>query len=116
MRRASQARHHSTKRLDRCVIGRTTIRVQTVHACAPTPLSYCSNCLWIGIRGEMPGAAQLATPKRILPNSVVAGILASFTFGTYWWSMHSVGQQDIELEVQREVERQQAAAAEQAGA
>ena len=59
---------------------------------------------------------QLAIPKKILPNGVVAGILASFVVGSYWWSMHSGGQQDIEQEVQKEVERQLKAAEAQAGA
>lgn len=59
---------------------------------------------------------HLVIPKKILPNGAVAGILVSFVVGSYWWSMHSVGQQDIEQEVQKEVERQQKAAEAQAGA
>lgn len=57
---------------------------------------------------------QLVIPKKILPNVAVAAILASFVAGSYFFSMHSVGQQDIEKEVQREVERQIKAAEEQA--
>ena len=59
---------------------------------------------------------QLVIPRKVLPNSAVAGILVSFVAGSYWWSMHSVGQQDIESEVQKEVERQVKAAEEQASA
>ena len=57
----------------------------------------------------------LQVPRRYLSNGVVAGILAAFAAGSYWWSMSAVGQNDIEKEVQREVERQQRAAAEQRG-
>ena len=64
----------------------------------------------------MPKGAQLVIPKKILPNTAVAGILMSFVAGSYFWSMHSVGQQDIEAEVQKEVERQVKAAEEQASA
>jgi len=62
----------------------------------------------------MPATAEV--PKRLLSNGAVAGILAAFAAGSYWWSMSAVGQNDIEKEVQREVERQQRAAAEQRGA
>ena len=56
----------------------------------------------------------LFIPKKIMPNIALAGILAGFVAGSYFFSMHAVGQQDIEKEVQREVERQQKAAEEQA--
>ncbi len=62
----------------------------------------------------MPDPMQV--PKRFLSNGMVAGILAAFAAGSYWWSMSAVGQNDIEKEVQREVERQQRMAAEQQGA
>ena len=57
----------------------------------------------------------LAQPKRFGSNGVVAAVLAGFVVASYYWSMHSVGSTDLEKEVQREVERQQRAAAAQRG-
>ena len=47
-------------------------------------------------------------PKRYLPNWGVAAVLTGFVAGTYYYSMHAVGSDDMPQELQRQVERQAA--------
>jgi hypothetical protein len=48
-------------------------------------------------------AAGLAQPKKLMSNTALAAILASFVGISYYWSMHSVGSTDLEKEVALEV-------------
>lgn len=47
-------------------------------------------------------------PKTYLPNWGVAVVLAAFVTGTYYYSMHAVGSDDMTQELRKEAERQAA--------
>lgn len=53
-----------------------------------------------------PHLMPLAKPRAYLPNWAVAGILAGFVGGTYWFSMRAVGSDDLEKELAKENDRQ----------
>ena len=47
-------------------------------------------------------------PRSYLPNWGVAVVLAAFVTGTYYYSMHAVGSDDMTQELRKEAERQAA--------
>lgn len=58
-----------------------------------------------------PGVSRgraMPMPKSYLPNWGVAVVLAAFVTGTYYYSMHAVGSDDMTQELRKEAERQAA--------
>jgi hypothetical protein len=47
-------------------------------------------------------------PAKVLPNWALAGVLAAFVGGTYFYSMHAVGTDDLRAELEAENKRQAA--------
>ena len=52
---------------------------------------------------------QPATPRKLMPNWALAGLLTAFVGGTYLYSMHAVGTEDLAAELHAESDRQAAA-------
>lgn len=53
----------------------------------------------------MAGPAGLPMPKKYLPNWALAAVLGGFVGGTYWYTMHAVGKDDLQQELDREAQR-----------
>lgn len=56
----------------------------------------------------LPGAKDLPQPKSYLPNWALAGLLGVFVGGTYFYTIRSVGSEDVAAELERESARQAA--------
>ena len=56
-----------------------------------------------------PPILSLQKPTVYLPNWAMAGLLLTFVGGTYWYTLHAVGKEDLSEELRKEYERQKQA-------
>lgn len=62
---------------------------------------------------ESPVSMALAQPKVYLPNWAIGGLLLGFVAGTYVYTMRAVGTDDLNVELTKELQRQERLAQEQ---